>query len=305
MRDIIREYLAYLRVEKGLAANSLTSYGRDLERLRQWVEANGEQLLEIRRTEMAAWCRSLSEAGLAPRSVARTISSVRGFYSFLLRDGLIKEDPLACIASPQVTSAMPRVLSGEDIERLLAVIDLQTFEGIRDRALIELLYATGLRVSEVIALRVCEIDAAQGLLTCKGKGNKHRRVPIGRSALYWLAQYQTARGGLQAAGRSATCLFNDKTGGVLSRQQVWHSIKRYAVRAGLQGVSPHILRHSFATHLMQHGADSRSVQALLGHSDLATTQIYTHMTSRHLRATYDLFHPRAGKPDKRDDADID
>lgn len=298
-RDLIREHLAYLRVEKGLAANSLISYAHDMERLQQWADACGKQLSELRRGEIASWSRWLSEQGLAPRSVARAVSTVRGFYGFLLRDGLIKEDPLACIETPQAIHAMPKVLDSDEVERLLSAVNIDSPAGVRDRTIIELLYATGLRVSELVALRVGEIDPEQGLLTCKGKGSKHRRVPIGRSALQWLARYQQVRN-LLLAERVSTFLFISNSGAGLTRQQVWQSMKQHAKRAGLEDVSPHVLRHSFATHLMQHGADSRSVQALLGHSDLATTQLYTHMTNQHLRATYDFYHPRAGTIQSRE-----
>ncbi len=299
MRDLIREHMAYLRVEKGLAANSLVSYGRDLEKLRRWADARGKQLTELGHSEIAVWCRWLSESGLAPRSIARTISTVRGFYSFLLRDGLIREDPLAHIETLKSTQAMPRVLDAEEVERLLSAVDVKSPEGVRDRALIELLYATGLRVSELVGLRVGEIDLEQGLLSCNGKGSKQRYVPVGRSALKWLAHYEQARIDILAE-RTTTFLFISKAGTVLTRQQVWQIIKQHAEQVGLVNVSPHVLRHSFATQLMQHGADSRSVQAMLGHSDLATTQLYTHMTSRHLRATYDLYHPRANWLESRD-----
>ncbi len=299
MRDFIYEHLAYLQVEKGLAVNSLVSYRHDLERLRQWALEYDKEVQDLRRMEITAWSRWLSERGLSPRSVARAISTARGFYGFLLRDGLIKEDPMACIETPQAKHALPRVLTCEEIEQLLLVVDTETPEGVRDRALLELLYATGLRVSEVIALQTGDIDSEQGLLTCKGKGSKYRRVPVGRSALIWLECYRQARLALLAGGKSLF-LFVSKSGKELTRQYVWQSLKKHASSAGLQGVSPHVLRHSFATHIMQRGADSRSVQVLLGHSDLTTTQLYTHLTKRYLRLTYDSFHPRANILNKRE-----
>jgi integrase/recombinase XerD len=298
MRDLIREHMAYLRIEKGLSQNSLAGYGRDLEKLREWARACGREVQALSRAEMAGWSRWLNQKGLTPRSVARALSAARGFYSFLLRDGLIAEDPLAGIDAPQSARTLPKVLSCEEIEQLLASVDTSTAEGLRDRAMLELLYATGLRVSELLALKSADLEVERGLLTCQGKGSKQRRVPVGRVALQWLRDYARARREL-LAGRASAHLFVTRAGRVLTRQQVWQRLRKYALGAGLRDVSPHVLRHSFATHLIQRGADSRTVQALLGHSDLATTQLYTHMSSQHLRATYDSCHPRAGKRDPR------
>ena len=303
MRDLIREHLAYLQVEKGLAANSLASYGRDLAKLRRWALLCGLEVEALGRAEMSGWSKWLSQTGLGPRSIARAVSTARGFFNFLLRDGLIKDDPLAGLEAPQALRRLPTVLTLEEVERLLAAVSTDTAAGVRDRALLELLYATGLRVSELVSLKLSDVDMEGGVLSCHGKGSKQRRVPVGRSALRWLQEYGQARRSL-LSGRVSAYLFVTQGGATMTRQQVWHRIKKIAAVAGLRAVSPHVLRHSFATHLMQHGADSRSVQALLGHSDLATTQLYTHMSSQHLRETYDLCHPRAaargaadGEPD--------
>lgn len=293
MRDLIREHLAYLRVEKGLAQNSLTSYSLDLEKLRRWAETLGKEVHALKRADMSLWGRWLDRAGLSPRSVARAISTARGFFTYLLRDGVIREDPMSGLDSPQAPRALPKVLSYTEVERLLSAANSATPIGIRDRAILELLYATGLRVSELVALKISDIDGERGLLTCQGKGSKQRRVPIGRSALSWLERYKAARRVLVAM-HTSKYLFVANGGHAMTRHLVWQLVKRYAQLAGIGHLSPHALRHSFATHLMQHGADSRSVQSLLGHSDLATTQIYTHMTSIHLRATYNQCHPRAG-----------
>jgi integrase/recombinase XerD len=292
MRDLIREHLDYLRVEKGLARHTLASYALDLDKLRRWAELCGKDVSALTRADMSRWGRWLSESGLATRSAARAISTARGFFTYLLRDGVIREEPMAGLDSPQAFRALPKVLSCTEIEQVLAAVNTETHAGIRDRTILEFLYATGLRVSELVALKVCDVEAERGLLTCHGKGSKQRRVPIGRSALCWLERYMRARSAL-TAGRGAPYLFVSAGGRALTRQQVWQCVKHYGSVAGLAHVSPHVLRHSFATHLMQNGADSRSVQALLGHSDLATTQIYTHMTTHHLRATYDRYHPRA------------
>jgi integrase/recombinase XerD len=229
---------------------------------------------------------------LSPRSVARTISGLRGFYKFLLRDGFIKEDPLAQILAPQQERHLPRFLTEDEIGLLLNAPDVNTTEGVRDRAMLELLYATGLRVSELTGLVATDINLERGLLSCRGKGSKQRFVPIGKSALSWLDKYTRVRP-LLVERRPLKAFFVRSGGAGLTRHYFWGILRGYTEKLGLENVSPHTLRHSFATHLMQHGADSRSVQALLGHSDLATTQIYTHLSKEHLRQTYDEFHPRA------------
>ncbi len=292
-RNLLREYLSYIQVEKGLSINSLESYTRDLEGLQTWAGARGVELHQLSKEMLSQWVMSLSRDGLAPRSVGRMLSAVRGFYRFLLLDGhLLTADPTAELVTPQSTQKLPRFLTTEEMEKLLDAPDTSTTEGVRDRALIELLYATGLRVSELVSLTTANIDTEQGVLTCLGKGSKQRRVPIGRSALRWLQHYQGARRTLMN-NRESERLFVNAGGRPLTRQIVWAMLKKYAARMGVRGVTPHVLRHSFATHLLERGADTRSLQALLGHSDLATTQIYTHVTSERLRSTYEKHHPRA------------
>jgi len=292
-RKLLREYLSYIQVEKGLSINSLESYTRDLEGLQTWAGARGVELHQLTKEMLSEWVMSLSRDGLAPRSVGRMLSAVRGFYRFLLLDGhLLTADPTAELVTPQSMQKLPRFLTTEEMEKLLDAPDTSTTEGVRDRALIELLYATGLRVSELVSLTTANIDTEQGVLTCLGKGSKQRRVPVGRSALRWLQHYQGARRALMN-GRESEHLFVGAGGRPLTRQFVWAVLKRYAARMGVRGVTPHVLRHSFATHLLERGADTRSLQALLGHSDLATTQIYTHVTSERLRSTYEKHHPRA------------
>ncbi|PYS94157.1 MAG: site-specific tyrosine recombinase XerD [Acidobacteria bacterium] len=292
MRDLIREYISFLRVEKGLATNSLASYVRDLEKLTSWASVHGKELQDLSRVEMAGWSKWLLQAGLSARTVARAISTARGFFNYLLRDGFIKNDPMAGVGTPQRVCTLPVHLTCEELERLLAAADVDTPESVRDRAILELFYASGLRVSELIKLKLGDIDRERGLLFCQGKGSKQRCLPIGRSALLWLQRYDQARVAL-AEGYPTIFLFISRGGRAMSRQAIWRLLKRYSSRVGLQSISPHTLRHTFATHLMQRGADSRSVQTLLGHSDLATTQLYTHMTVQHLRSAYDLHHPRA------------
>lgn len=289
-RDLIREFLAYIQVEKGLARHTLASYGRDLKRLEEWAEKSQPSISELTRSDLRKWIAHLSREGLAPASVTRAVSAARGFFRFLMLDGHIKALPTEDLDTPQRFTYLPKFLTEEEINRLFAAPDITTAEGIRDRAMFELMYAAGLRVSELITLQEADVELQSGLVKCHGKGSKERRVPIGKSAIHWLQQYS----GVKAShARNNTPFFFSQGGRPLTRQMAWKRIKQHAASAGLQDVSPHTLRHSFATHLMQHGADSRSVQALLGHSDISTTQIYTHVTDRLLRAAYDRHHPRA------------
>jgi integrase/recombinase XerD len=292
MRDLIREYLLFLRVEKGLSANSIESYTRDMAKLRVWAEARELRPQELGKSDLREFVMSLTREGLSARSSARVLSAVRGFYRYLLVDGHIKTDPTADLSSPQAEQKLPRFLSQEEVARLLEAPDETVPEGVRDRAMMELLYATGLRVSELCSLEQSSLDAEAGVVRCTGKGSKQRRVPVGRSALTWLQKYETMRRHL-LGGRESTYLFVGPGGRALKRQEVWALLKRYSTQVGVRGVSPHVFRHSFATHLLEHGADTRSVQAMLGHSDLATTQIYTHVTSDRLRHVYERHHPRA------------
>ncbi|HKO99891.1 MAG TPA: site-specific tyrosine recombinase XerD [Pyrinomonadaceae bacterium] len=289
-RDLIKEYLTYLQVEKGLARQTLESYGRDLGRLDALANKLRKSVSELTRPDLRKWIAELSREGLAPSSVARAVSAARGFFRFLMLDGHIKHHPAEDLDTPQKFSYLPRFLTVEEIDRLLAAPDVSSDEGVRDRTMLELMYAAGLRVSEVVGLKQAQVDMLGGVVNCHGKGSKERRVPVGKSAIHWLQRYASVKA---AYGQSPFPNLFLHRGKPLTRQQAWSIIKRYADTAGLDDVSPHTLRHSFATHLLQHGADSRSVQALLGHSDISTTQIYTHMTNQHLRAAYDNHHPRA------------
>ncbi|HEX8139033.1 MAG TPA: site-specific tyrosine recombinase XerD [Pyrinomonadaceae bacterium] len=290
-RDLLREYLAYIQVEKGLSQNSLEAYRRDLGRLTSWAEKQGKPVEELARGDLRSWIAELSRSGLAPSTVSRAVSAARGLFRFLMLDGHIKSHPAEDLSTPQKGSHLPRFLTEEEMDRLLRVPDIETAEGLRDRAMLELMYATGLRVSELVSVKLADLDLDAGLINCHGKGSKERRVPLGKSATHWLERYIAVRA---RAGKGASPrLFVNSAGAALTRQVAWAMIKRYAARSGLSNISPHTLRHSFATHLLQRGADSRSVQAMLGHSDISTTQIYTHITDRHMRETYDRFHPRA------------
>ena len=289
-RDLAKEFLNYIQVEKGLARHTLKSYAHDLKRLEEWAVKSGKSLPELTRPDLRKWIASLSREGLAPSSIARAVSAARGFFRFLMIDGHIKTQPTEDLDTPQRFTYLPRFLTEDEIDRLFAAPDVSTDEGVRDRTMIELMYAAGLRVSELVGLKPADVEIHAGLVLCHGKGNKERRVPIGKSALYWLRHYAAVKTSYGTA--NSLFLFLHR-GRPLTRQFAWSMIKRHAKTAGLEDISPHTLRHSFATHLLQHGADSRSVQALLGHSDISTTQIYTHITDRHLRNAYDRHHPRA------------
>jgi len=289
-RDVLKEYLTYLQVEKGLARHTLESYRRDLNRLQTWSNKSSKQVSDLTRADLRKWIASLSREGLAPTSIARAVSATRGFFKFLMLDGHIKSHPAEDLDTPQRFAYLPKFLTEDEISRLFAAPDISTEEGVRDRAVLEIMYASGLRVSELVNLKQPDIDLLAGLVKCHGKGNKERRVPLGKSAIHWLQQYAAVKAGY--GKQSAPNVFLHR-GRPFTRQLAWSMIKRHAERVGIKNVSPHTLRHSFATHLLQHGADSRSVQALLGHSDISTTQIYTHITDMHLRSAYDRHHPRA------------
>ncbi len=290
-RDFVREYLSYLQVEKGLAKNSLSSYERDLQKLKNWTEKNNFELLALTRKDLREWLTDLAGENLSENSKRRMVSALRGFYKFLMFDGHIKKNPAEDLDAPQKGFYLPKFLNQTDVENLLQVPDVSTEIGLRDRAILELMYACGLRVSEAVDLRISDVELDAGILTCKGKGSKTRKIPIGKSAVEWLKSYLVLR--RRKENIEIQNLFVTSLGRPLNRQIIFLFIKEYAEKIGLQDVSPHTLRHSFATHLVQNSADIRSVQQMLGHADISTTQIYTHITDAHLRKTYEKFHPRA------------
>jgi integrase/recombinase XerD len=290
-RDLIREYLLYLQVEKGLAKNSLESYARDLGKLRAWTEKNNYDVVNLSRQDLREWLIDLSLENLAATSVSRIISALRGFYKFLVFDGHIKKSPAENLDAPQKGFYLPKFLNQTEIENLLSAPDVSTETGLRDRAILETMYAAGLRVSEICSLRIGDIDLDGGILTCTGKGSKTRKVPLGKSAVEWLKSYLVAR--RKKENIEIQNLFVSHSGRPVSRQDIFYLVKEYGRKIGCEDISPHTLRHSFATHLVQNQADIRSVQQMLGHSDISTTQIYTHITDSHLRKTYEKFHPRA------------
>lgn len=289
-------YLDHLRVERRLAGHTLESYARDLRGLAEFAAARGRPLTALDRQALEEHVRQLMERGLAPRSVARAVACIRGFYRYLTRDRVLARNPADDLRAPRAWPALPRFLSVEDVDRLLAQPDVSTRRGLRDRALIELLYATGMRVSELISLRPSDLNLDARYLTCTGKGRKQRIVPIGDEAAAWVARYQREGRPRLLGRRASPHLFVNARGraGSLTRVGFWKILKAYGRQAELpRTLSPHVLRHSFATHLLERGADLRAIQMMLGHADLSTTQIYTHILEARLRAVYDKYHPRA------------
>lgn len=291
-REYIREYFSYLQVEKGLSQNSIESYRRDLGKLAAWADKNGLDLALLERQDLREFLIGLSAGNkLSPNSINRLISAMRGFYKFLMFDRHIAKNPAENLDSQQTTAYLPKFLNQGEMEELLAQPDLSGETGLRDRAILETMYACGLRVSELCGLRISDADLESGVLTCKGKGSKTRKVPLGKSAVEWLNSYLPIR--RRKEHIETENLFVSMAGKPLTRQDIFLLVKEYGTRIGRDDISPHTLRHSFATHLVQNSADIRSVQQMLGHADISTTQIYTHITDQHLRKTYEKFHPRA------------
>ncbi len=290
----LKAWLDHLRVERGLAEATLTAYERDTRELVAFAEAQGVPLLELGQAHLAGFFGSLRERGLGPRSQARHVFSSRAFYRFALREGLVRRDPTENLRPPKTFSALPRYLTPGQVDALLAAPDVAVPVGLRDRAILEVMYATGLRASELTGLTIEGVDMELGVVRVLGKGRKERLVPLGREARRWVKRYVAeARAGF-AHGRSSPLLFLSRRGGRLSPTGLWGLVRRHAVTAGVQSVlTPHVLRHSFASHLLERGADLRALQAMLGHADISTTQIYTHVTRERLRQLYDKFHPRA------------
>jgi integrase/recombinase XerD len=290
----IDSYLRYLEVERRMAPNTLEAYARDLARLARFAEGRGTSVLALSRQDLEALVRDAMMSGLSPTSAARLVASVRGFFRYQRLTGTVATNPADDLHGPRQLASLPRFLSLQEVDRLLAAPDLSTPRGLRDRALIEVLYATGLRVSELVALRVTDVRAEQGFLQCVGKGNKERLVPLGDQAVSRVRQYVAGARPQLLKRRESPWLFPSGRGtGKLSRAGFWKLLKVYGRKAGIQAhLSPHVLRHSFATHLLERGADLRSIQAMLGHADLSTTQIYTHVLEARLRQVYDAFHPR-------------
>ena len=285
-------YLAYLRDVRRMSPNTVESYARDLAALGAFAEKRKLDPAALERRDLEAFVRTQMASGLSPRSTARAVACVRGFYKFIAVEQRRESSPADDLRAPRAWAALPKFLDLDEVDRLLAQPDASTPRGLRDKALISVLYATGLRVTELISLKQSNLHLHEGYLTCAGKGGKERIVPIGQEATDWVRRYLTeARPRL--VGGSSPWLFVNARGGALSRVGFWKLLKEYGLKAGItRGISPHVLRHSFATHLLDRGADLRAIQMMLGHADLSTTQIYTHVLEARLRSVYDRFHPR-------------
>ncbi|MEL0314293.1 MAG: site-specific tyrosine recombinase XerD [Halieaceae bacterium] len=293
MPDVIDRFIDGLWLERGLSENTLAAYRRDVAQYHEWLVTDGSDLLAADAAQLQLFLGKRLSAGTSPRSTARFLSSLRSFYRWALRENLITEDPSLRIESPKQGKPLPKSLSESDVEKLLEMPDLDRVVEFRDRTMLELLYACGLRVSELVGLTMSQVSLNQGVIRVMGKGSKERLVPMGEEALLWLQRYTRGPRVDLLQGRPSDVLFPSNRGTAMTRQTFWYRIKIYGERAGIQShLSPHTLRHAFATHLLNHGADLRVVQMLLGHSDLSTTQIYTHVARQRMQELHASHHPR-------------
>lgn len=294
MHPAIEQYIDALWMEKGLSDNSLSSYRRDLKQFDEWLAKNRQStVISTNKSELQAFLGARLEQGKSARSTARFLSCVRGFYKYQLREGRLNIDPALDIDSPKLGRPLPKSLSEQQVDKLLEAPDLDTALEFRDRTMLEMLYACGLRVTELTSLQLMQISLNQGVVRVFGKGSKERLVPMGEEAMSWLQRYLAGPRSELLKGLPSDVVFPSRRGTQMTRQTFWYRIKIYAQRAGIkQSLSPHTLRHAFATHLLNHGADLRVVQMLLGHSDLTTTQIYTHVAKQRMQELHAQHHPR-------------
>ncbi|MDP2636076.1 MULTISPECIES: site-specific tyrosine recombinase XerD [unclassified Pseudoalteromonas] len=289
--DYLESFLDNLYLEQHVSENTLSAYRSDLDKFCLFLE--GQDLLTISALDIESYLAHRVDLGLKPRSTARSISALKRFYQYLVREKYLSESPMVNIAQPKAGQTLPKTLSENEVEALLAAPNVEEPMGLRDKAMLELLYATGLRVSELVGLRMEQINLRQSVVFVKGKGNKERLVPLGEEAMHWLEQFLKV-GRAQMIKHATDFVFPSKRGVGMTRQTFWHRIKHYAILASVESpLSPHTLRHAFATHLLNHGADLRVVQMMLGHSDLSTTQIYTHVANERLKSVHQQHHPRA------------
>lgn len=297
MKDQIKDFIHYLIVERGLSNNTIVSYERDLNSYQKHLSEKQHitSFNQVTRLHIIEFLKELKEAGKSSKTIARHTASIRNFHQFLLREKQADQDPSVMIESPQLERNLPKILSLKEVEKLLDTPKLTNPFGYRDKAMLELLYATGIRVSEMINLNLADVHLTMGFIRCYGKGNKERIVPIGRTATEALIEYiEKGRSKLISAKQPTDAFFINHHGKRISRQGFWKNLKKIALEANIQNeLTPHTLRHSFATHLLENGADLRAVQEMLGHADISTTQIYTHVTKTRLKDVYKQFHPRA------------
>ena len=294
MEELIEQFLNYLSVERGLAANTILSYRADLVRFTAFLKKRGITSIDAAvKNDLTDYLLRLKDRSLAANSISRNLASIKTFYKFLVNEKYVRANPAGALESPKLWKRLPDTMSAHEIEDLLAAPDARNWRGVRDRASIELMYATGMRVSEIIALKISGLNMDVGFVRCMGKGSKERIIPLGRAAKDSINKY-LRRSRIKLAGKKADdTLFLTRLGRRMSRQNFWKMIKSYARAAGIKKkFSPHTLRHSFATHLLERGADLRIVQEMLGHSDISTTQIYTHINKERLKSIHHKFHPR-------------
>jgi integrase/recombinase XerD len=295
LSDLIERFLDALWLERGLSENTRTSYRNDLVQLSRWQQAtrHADNLIALDDGDLRDYLVYRATRQFSPRSTARSLSTLRRFYGFCLREKLLSDDPTRFLDAPKLGRPLPDTLTEQDVEKLLAAPDVSMDLGLRDRAMLEVLYATGLRVSELVGLQHTQVNLRQGVIRVTGKGNKERLVPMGDEAISWLTRYLQEARAAMLAGKLCDALFVTQRHAGMTRQAFWYLIKRYALQAGIRAaLSPHTLRHAFATHLLNHGADLRSVQMLLGHSNVSTTQIYTHVAQARLKSLHAQHHPR-------------
>ncbi len=291
---LITAYLAFLRLEKGVAPNTVESYGYDLERVRTYLKQCGvDEIGRATPEVLSSYVRMLFDIGFAPTSIQRSLSALRGYFGFLAAEGVAEKDPSELLEGPRTTRYLPSVLTVDEVTAVLGAVDTSKKGGTRDRAMLETLYATGMRVSELSALTAEQLFGGDGFVRIVGKGSKERIVPIGEAALHWIDAYYRTERPLFAKPTSDSTVFLNARGGALSRMGIWKIIRAYAIQAGInKKVSPHTFRHSFATHLLEGGADLRLVQEMLGHANIITTEIYTHVDREYLKEVHRSFHPR-------------
>ncbi len=293
-RDLLEDFLSHLVVERGLSLNTASAYRRDILGFISHIERAGHQLKDVERGEVAGYLEVLKGRGLSVRSRVRCLVALRGFYRFLLRRGVVKGSPCELVEMPRIERRLPECLSTEEVERLLEAPPVGCVTGLRDRTMLEVLYATGLRVSELISLRTGDVNLQRGYIRAFGKGGKERLVPVGEIAMEWLVKYMREGRPLILGRKMSEYLFVTSRGGRMTRQNFWNIVKKYALVSGIERrkIKPHIIRHSFATHLLERGTDIRYVQEMLGHADVSTTQIYTHVGGERLKRLHKRHHPR-------------
>ena len=294
MEQLLDQFLHYLIVEKGFSKNTIEAYSHDLYQFLNHLKGKGTQEIgEVDKFDVRGFLLALKRKNLSTKSIGRNLVAIRTFYKFLIQEGILETNPIEQLESPKVAKTLPEILTLKEIEQLLEQPNLQTPLGIRDRAMLEILYATGMRVSELTHLPTHQVNLEGGYVLLYGKGSKERMVPLGGEAMKWITLYLKTAREILSKGRENSSLFINRSGKGMSRQRFWKILKNYAKKAGLRKrITPHLLRHSFASHLLEGGADLRSVQMMLGHVDISTTQIYTHVTGERLKKIHQRYHPR-------------